>query len=366
MKTERRAPRVEEMDQMIRLLSESLAEGSIGLSTGRNEVPCSYAEFEELKKLCQEVRRHGGFYTSHLRNYTFHILDALKEAIALGREVGVPVQLSHLQTVGRKNWDKMDRVLETVEEAEQEGIDVGIDAYPYLAGSCNVTQLLPDWSLEGGSRELLGHLRSPASRLQIVEETEERRAVSWDDIRVVNLEREDNLQYIGSSIQSIADSRGVSAPDAVMDLLLEEEGIVRILSFNQSEGNLRKVLTHPLTSICTDGLYSSGKPHPRTFGTYPTLLGEYVREKKWMPLEAAIHKISGLPAKRFKLERRGTLSGGNWADITVFDPQEIGTSSTYLDPVQAPRGIAYVLVNGELIVKNNSIVGRPAGKPLRN
>jgi N-acyl-D-aspartate/D-glutamate deacylase len=151
-----------------------------------------------------------------------------------------------------------------------------------------------------------------------------------------------------------------------LDLLQEEGGIVRILSFNQSDTNLRKVLTHRLTSICTDGLYSPGKPHPRTFGTYPTLLGKYVREKKWLPLEAAIHKISGLPAQRFKVDRRGTLQVGNWADITVFDPQEIGTSSTYLDPVQAPRGIAYVFVNGELTVENNSVVGLPSGKPIRN
>jgi N-acyl-D-amino-acid deacylase len=366
MGLQRRYADTAELSQLERLLEASLEQGSIGFSTGLNEVPGSYGSFDELVNLCRLVRKYDAFYTSHLRDYKFRILEAVYEALELGRTAGVPVQLSHLQTVGSKNWSKMDEVLELADRAVRDGVDVGIDAYPYLAGSCNLTQVLPDWALEGGSLELLKRLSSPQTRVQIARETEASLANTWSDIFVANANSEKNRSCIGSSIQEIADERQEDPVECALNLLREEEGILTIISFNQSEVNLRKILTHPLTSIITDGLYTEGKPHPRTFGTYPKFLGEFVREKQWMSLEAAIHKASGLPARRFKLARRGTVQIGNWADFTIFDPREIGTSSDYMNPNQSPRGIVYVLVNGQTTLHNGRLKGIPAGMSLRH
>lgn len=353
-----------EVVQLEKRLSASLEQGSIGFSTALNEVPSSYADFAELDRFCRTVRKYGAYYTSHLRDYKFKALEAVDEALRLGRSTGVPVQLSHVQVAGRRNWDKMDRVLELVDEAVRDGVDVGMDAYPYLAGSCNLTQLLPDWALEDG--ELLSRLSSEPTRLRIAEETDENMANTWADILVASASVPKNLNNIGKSVEQIAAERGQKPVDTALSLLLEQEGIVRIVSFNQSEENLGKVLTHRLTSICTDGLYTGGKPHPRTFGTYPKFLGEFVRDKKWMTLETAIHKISGLPARRFRLKKRGTLEAGNWADITVFDPAVINTLSDYDEPEHAPTGIVHVLVNGQLTVRNGSVVGEAAGVPVRH
>ena len=353
-----------DMVELQKRLSGSLEQGSIGFSTGLNEVPSSYADFDELVSLCRIVQKYGAFYTSHLRDYKFRILEAVEEALNLGRATGVPVQLSHLQVAGRKNWDKMDEILERVERAASDGVDLGIDAYPYRAGSCNLTQLLPDWAMENG--ELLSRLSSPEARRRIAAETDENLANTWADIIVASARQPTNLKCVGKSVEEIATERGQQPVDTALSLLLEEQGVVRIFSFNSSEANLRKVLTHPLTSVCTDGLYVGVKPHPRTFGTYPTFLGEFIREKEWLTLEAAIHKISGLPAERFRLRRRGTLQVGNWADVTVFDAAKIETSSDYREPNQPPRGIAYVFVNGKKTVENGKMVGEPAGVPLRH
>lgn len=355
-----------ELAELENSLDMCLEQGSIGFSTGLNETPGSYGNFDELVALCRVVKKHDGFYTSHLRDYKFRILAAVEEALNLGRATGVPVQLSHLQTVGSKNWDKMDSVLELIETAEREGVAAGIDAYPYLAGSANITQMLPDWALEGGSQDLLQRLSSAATRRQIAKETEAQMANTWSDILVSNVDSRKHQNCIGRSIQDIATERQVEPIEAALALLAEELGTLLIVSFNQSEPNLRKVLTHPLTSIITDGLYTEGKPHPRTFGAFPKFLGEYVREKKWMSFEEAIHKTCGLPAQRFRLDKRGTLAIGNWADVTVFDPNRIGTSSTYLNPNQPPEGIDYVFVNGQRTVEGGRLVGSPAGVPIRH
>ncbi|MCC7261827.1 MAG: D-aminoacylase [Candidatus Latescibacteria bacterium] len=355
-----------EMRQMALLLEASLEQGAMGLSTGLNEVPGSYGDGAELRALCRLVREYDGYYTSHLRDYKFGILEAVEEALALGRSTGVPVQLSHLQTVGSRNWDKMDRVLELVDKAVREGVAVGIDAYPYLAGSCNLTQFLPGWALEGGAAGLLQRLAEPGTRRRIAAETDAGMANTWADIAVANLASAANQQYLGQTIAQIGTARGQEPVDAALSLLAEEQGTVTIISFNQSEANLRKVLSHPLTSIITDGLYTEGRPHPRTFGTYPKFLGDYVREKGWMPLEAAMHKTSGLPARRFGLADRGSIEVGNWADLVVFAPHEIGTRSDYLNPNQPPQGISWVLVNGQIAVEAGQLVGAPAGQPIRH
>ena len=291
-------------------------------------------------------------------------LEAVQEALDLGRQTQVPIELSHLQAVGRKNWHKMDQALELVERALRDGVHVGIDAYPYVAGSAHLTQALPTWALEGGTESLLGRLSDPATRARIAEETEAGMSNTWADVVIAGGLPE---ALIGKTIQQVADERGCSGIDAALDLVAEAGGPLRIISFNQSEENLRKVLTHPLTAIITDGLVTEGKCHPRAFGTYPTFLGQFVREKRWVTLEEGIRKITSLPARRFALEKRGTLEPGSWADITVFSSEKIGTRSDYIEPEHRPEGITHVLVNGRFVLRDGELIeDRHPGVSLRH
>ena len=347
-------------------LSTCLEQGSIGMSTGLNEVPSSYGDFQELVGLCRIVHQNGALYTSHLRDYKFHFVEAVQEALDLGRESGVPVQLSHLQAVGRKNWDKMDPVLALIDQAHSEGVDVGIDAYPYVAGSASLTPVLPIWCMEGGTEHLMSRLTDAESRKRIATDTEADMANTWADILLASMDNPELQGLIGKTVQDVADERGCPGVEAALDLLIENGCGIMIVSFNQSDENLRKVLTHPLTSIITDGLMTGGKPHPRTFGTYPTFLGEYVREKGWMSLEEAIRKVSALPAKRFRLEKRGLLRASYCADLAVFSADEIGTQANYVDPDHAPEGIEHVLINGDWALRDGRLEeGTASGQPLR-
>ncbi|MGI9333074.1 MAG: N-acyl-D-amino-acid deacylase family protein, partial [Gammaproteobacteria bacterium] len=346
------------------ILESCVEQGSTGLSTGLNEVPSCFAGVDELVSLCRVVHKHGGLYTSHLRDYKFAFLQAVEEALEIGRRTGIPVQLSHLQAVGQKNWHRMDPVLELIEKAHRDGVDVGIDAYPYVAGSCQLTQNLPTWALEGGTAELVRRLENPEIRRRIAGETEAARSNTWADILIVNVVEPKTL--IGRNVQEIADERGVDGIDAALDLLLANRGAVHIVSFNQSDENLRKVLSHPLTSIITDGLHHEGIPHPRTFGTYPTLFGEFVRGKGWLSLEEAVHKSTALPAERFKLRNRGRVEPGYQADLLIFSPKEIGTQASYLEPDLPPQGIRDVMVNGRWALRDGELCDQFAGSALRH
>jgi len=220
--------------------------------------------------------------------------------------------------------------------------------------------------MEGGKEELMSRLREPESRRQIAAETDGYMSNGWEDIMLANLANSDQQDLVGNRVQDVADERGCAGVEAALDLLIENECGIMIISFNQSDENLRKVLTHPLTSIITDGLMTEGKPHPRTFGTYPTFLGEYVRDKGWMSLEAAVRKVSALPAARFGLEGRGLLQPGNCADVIVFSADEIGTRGDYNEPNHAPDGIEHVLINGAWALRERRLDSQGlSGQPLR-
>jgi N-acyl-D-amino-acid deacylase len=355
-------PQPAEQQEMERALDACLETGSIGLSTGLNCMPSSFANTEELVGYGRVLRRHNRFYTTHMRDYKFRVVEAVDEALAVGRRARIPVQLSHLQVVGQKNWHKLETVLEHIEEARREGVDVAMDAYPYLAGSCSLTQLLPAWCQDGGVPALRARLESPADSDRISRETEDGMSNTWDDIVVCKIATGADATLVGRSIAHIAAERN-QAPAATALHLIREAG-VWIISFNNHEANLRKVLAHPLTSIITDGLVVEGISHPRTFGTYPKLLGEFVREKGWFTLEEAVHKSSGLPASRFHLRGRGTLAPAYAADIVVFDPATIGCDGDYEHPARAPRGIAQVLVNGRFAIRDGVLTGERAGEGI--
>jgi dihydroorotase/N-acyl-D-amino-acid deacylase len=339
-----------ELDRMSGLLEDALDAGCAGFSTGLMYAPGSSAAPDELEHFCHIVARKNKLYATHMRSYSAGLLDSTREQIQLAEKSGCRLQISHLQTAGRANWHLQTRALEEIESARVRGVDVEFDIYPYQCGSTVLTQLLPQWALDGGNEALLKRLRDPRTRASIAEETRRSGAKQWPDVTISSVETAGNANLVGKTVEQIARERGTDADSCAMDILLEEDAAVNIISFNQSEENLRQLLTHPLCSVITDGFYVKGKPHPRLHGTYPELLGNVVREKHWMPLAEAIHKSSGKPAARLQLANRGLLKPGYKADITIFDPITISSHATYEDPARRPGGIRAVIKNGQTVL----------------
>jgi N-acyl-D-amino-acid deacylase len=335
--------------RMEALLAEAFEAGATGLSTGLMYAPGSSAPSSELERLCRVVQKHNKIYTSHIRGYFADLVPAIEEQIALARSSGCRLQISHLQAVGAANWPQHPRALETIERARAEGIDIAFDCYPYLAGSTVLTQLLPQRALDGGVDSMLARLKDSAERRRIADEIVATIAWRWSDVFISALRSAANANTIGRNLQQIAESRGCAPVDAMIDLLLEEEGQVNMLSFNQSEENLRLSLTHPLAIVISDGFYVNGRPHPRLCGTFPFLLGEICRERKWLTLEDAVRKITSRPAERFHVLDRGILQPGAFADVTVFDPKRVASPATYDNPEVPPIGIEYVFRAGKLL-----------------
>ena len=346
---EQRPLTTREMDRMEDLLDEALAAGAIGFSTGLMYAPGSCAPVDELERLCRIVTRHNKVYATHMRSYSFGLEDAVEEQLNLARRTNCRLQISHLQAVGRLNWDRQQRVLEKIERAALEGVDVGFDCYPYTAGNTVLTQLVPQWTLDGGIEKLIERLLDPMLRIRIAEETRANMALPWTDIVLTSVESEKNRWAVGMSLAAVAERRSQDPGELLMDLLVEEHGDATMLTFNQSEDNLRKILTHPFAIIITDGLFVRGKTHPRLHGTFPLLLGEICRDRKWLTLHEAIHKVTGKPAGRFGLSQRGLLKPGYFADITLFDAGSVNSKASYDNPDVSPVGIRHILRNGAFI-----------------
>ena len=329
------------------LLAEALDAGAAGFSTGLMYAPGSSAPTTELQRLCNVTARKGGIYTSHIRSYFAGLVDAVEEQIDLARHSGGRLQISHLQAVGAANWHLQSKAIDSIEEAHREGIDVEFDCYPYVAGSSVLTQLLPQAALDGGVPKLMERLRTPSERLQIRDQLARSIPWRWPDIYISSVGSEGNLNAIGKTIVQIADERGTEPAEAVLALLDEEEGDANMLCFNQSAENLRASLQHPFATIISDGFYVKGRPHPRLHGTFPLLLGTYTREKQWLPLPEAVHKITAKPARRYGLKDRGVLAPGYLADLVLFRAEAIDSPATYESPELAPLGIHAVYRNGQ-------------------
>ena len=333
---------------MEKQLDEALSEGACGFSTGLAYAPGSSAPFDEIERLCRVAARHGKIYTTHMRTYFSGLLDAVDEQLELARRTGCRLQISHMQAAGAANWTLQAPALEKIEKARSQGIDVAFDCYPYLAGSTVLTLALPQWVLEGGVEGMLARLADPAERARIAGETKAALQWRWSDIHISAVGSERNREAVGRNLADLSEARGREPVDVMIDLLLEEKGAVNMLCFSQSEENLRQTLSHPLSVVISDGFYVKGRPHPRLHGTFPLLLGEFCRKRRWLRIEEAIHKITGGPAERFGLRDRGLLVRGCFADITVFDPSTIDSPASYDAPEQPPSGIRYVFRNGRL------------------
>ena len=334
---------------MERTLEACLDEGAAGFSTGLMYAPGSSAPFEELERLCRIVARKGKIYATHMRSYFGAIPEAIDEQLELARRTGCRLQISHLQIAGRRNWHLQERVIHQIERAAAGGIDVAFDCYPYTAGSTVLTQLLPQWALDGGAPALLRRLADPEDRARIAEAAEAGLAWSWEDIFISAVGSPRNADAVGQSLAQLAVSRAARPIDAALDLLLEENASVNMLCFNQSEENLRATLAHPLAAIISDGFYVSGRPHPRLFGAFPRFLGAYVREHGLMTLEEGVRKMTGLPAERFGIADSGVIAPGRRADLTVFDPARTGSAASYEQPDLPPQGIRHVFIAGRAV-----------------
>ncbi|MGB6742804.1 MAG: D-aminoacylase [Terracidiphilus sp.] len=337
-----------EVCSMESLLAEALDAGAVGFSTGLMYAPGSSAPTEELQRLCNVTAGKGKIYTSHIRSYFSGLVDAVEEQIRLARHSGGRLQISHLQAVGAANWHLQSEAIDRIERANVEGVDVEFDCYPYVAGSSVLTQLLPQSALDGGLHDLMERLRTPSKRLAIRDELARSIPWRWSDIYISSVGSEANLHAIGKTLAQIAEQRGKEPVDVVLDMLEEEQGDVAMLCFNQSAENLKASLQHPFATIISDGFYVKGRPHPRLHGTFPLLLGTYARQKGWLSLAEAVHKITGKPAARYGIEDRGVLAASCFADIVLFREDAIDSLATYESPERSPVGIHSVYRNGEL------------------
>lgn len=364
MGLEDREPTPQELEEMRSLLAASMREGGLGLSTGLIYPPCVYAKTDELTELCKVAAVHGGVFVVHMRNEGDRLMESIDEVIEIGRVSTVPVHISHFKASGEANWGRSVQALERLEGARREGVDVTVDQYPYTAGSTFLSSLLPLWTHEGGTDKMLRRLSDKEIRERIAEELSGERTTRWDGLLVTSVKTAANKGFEGMSLADIAAARGQEPVEALMDIILEEENAATMVSFSMNEEDVRTIMRHPLQMVCTDGIVL-GKPHPRAYGSFPRVVGRYVREGV-LRLEEAVRKITSLPAQRFGFEGRGLLKPGFYADITVFDPATIIDTATYDDPIRYPRGIEYVIVNGEITVEKGVHTGAKAGMVLRH
>lgn len=358
-----------ELDTMCGLLAESLAAGALGLSTGLAYAPACYATDEELLALGRVVAAAGGLFAWHLRDYADNLIDSVSQALRVAERAGCRVQLSHLVAVGRRNWGAVRRALDLVEAVHANGVDVGVDIYPYLAGNAPLVQLLPSWAQDGGVSGLLARLSDRGVREQIRAELADQ-PLGWDEVTISSAPGA-GRDVIGRSLAELAAVRGVPAGEVALDLLAEYGGAIDMVAYGRSEDDLRMVLTHPLAVIGSDGQSlqlegptGGGLRHPRSYGCYPRLLARYTGAGE-LDLAEAVAKATGRAAARVGLSDRGVVAPGLAADLVVFDPERIKDRATFASPHQYPEGIVMVIVNGEIVVHNEEHSHARPGAVLR-
>jgi N-acyl-D-aspartate/D-glutamate deacylase len=375
MGTENRAPTASELQRMITLVRQGMGEGAFGISTGLRYVPGYYSKTDEVVALSRAAADSGGFYTSHLREEGLGLLEGVAEAITIARDARIPVVLTHHKAVGQPMWGKSTVTLAMVDSARAAGLDVMVDQYPYTASQTSLSVLIPPWALSGGTRALRERLNNPTLRDSIERGIVEllrtdrgggdtRRvqfgSVSWDR----SLE--------GKTLYDFAQRRGVgTSMEAAAKLVLEGElnGGASMVYHIIDEGDVRRIMQHLQTMIASDGRLTrpgDGVPHPRSYGTFPRVLGEYVRVQRVLTLETGVHKMTGLPAARMGLTgQRGCVAVGCYADVAIFDAERVGSPATFTEPHQYAEGIPFVMVNGVLVVERGEFTVNRPGRALR-
>lgn len=372
MGLDNRQPTERETDVMCQITRREMESGAYGLSTGLIYMPCAYSQTQEIIEMCKVVAEYDGVFVVHQRSEADAILTSMAEVIEIGRQSGVKIHFSHFKVCGKKNWHAIDEVLELLTKAQEEGIRVSFDQYPYVAGSTMLGVILPPWVHDGGTDKLLERLLDHELREKMIHDMEQG-LPGWDNfvdfagldqIFVTSVKTSANQDLVGKNLVEIGEIRGKDAYHATFDLLYQEENAVGMVDFYGTEEHVIRFLTCPEQNVCTDGLLG-GKPHPRVFGSFPRVLGKYVREEQALSLESAIKKMTGKPAEVFGFTDRGIIKVGYWADLVIFDPATVGDQGTYVDPVQYPIGIEHVLINGHHVINGSHYDKILAGRVLR-
>lgn len=364
-----RAPTQEELNKMKDLLAKAMEQGAVGLSTGLYYAPGSYAKIEEVIELSKVVARYGGVYTSHIRDesdYNIGLVAAVKEAIEIGEKANIPVQISHFKALGRSVWGKSAEILNLIETARGRGIDVTFDQYPYMASATSLKgALVPRWAQAGGDEKMKERLHDPATRRKVREGmlTSLDKRGGPEKLLIATFPPEPRLE--GKHLAEIGKIKGIEPIDAAIEILVA--GGASVVSFNMLDEDLIRIMQSPVGMVASDGSlveFGKGVPHPRYYGTFPRILGKYVREDRILTLEEAIRKMTSAPATRIGFVERGLIKEGMIADIAIFNPDTVRDKATFDKPHQYPVGIDWVIVNGQLAVSNGEWAGIKAGEVL--
>jgi N-acyl-D-amino-acid deacylase len=377
-----RPPEAEELVRMKALLREALDAGAFGLSTGLIYTPACYSETREIVELAMVLKEEGRLYATHIRGEGRNLINAVREALTIAQEAGVRVELAHHKASGIENWGRVSETLRLIDEARTRGIDATCDVYPYPACSTNLAVCLPPWVREDSSHRMIERINDRGIRERIKAEMESEEAqgfwtstvksIGWDRIVIAAVQSERNKVVEAMNLAEIAEARKAEPFEVFFDLLTEENGKVPCIYFEMREEDVRTVLSSPVSMIGSDGrslspvgILGQGKPHPRNYGTFPRVLAKYVREERLLTLEEAIRKMTSFPAQKLVLRDRGLIREGFWADVVVLDPSEVADTATFKEPAQFPKGIEYVLVNGEIVVSKGNHTGATPGQLLR-
>ncbi len=374
-------PTATQLEQMKALVRQAMQQGAVGLSTALQYAPAPYASTEELIALAAEAGKFGGIYATHMRSEGNDVLGALDEAIRIGREGHLPVEIWHIKAAGKPNWGRMRDIVARIDTARAHGIDISANTYAYPAWFNSMSAFVPPWAHDGGDKALIARLKDPATRARIKRDMETADA-SWDNewqeipgpeaILVSVVQNPKLLPLQGKTIKDIAAARGVEPIDALLDVLVEDEAFTECAVFGMSEPDIRLALQQPWTSVdndsqgtAPDGPLGKEHPHPRAYGTFPRILRMYVHDEHVLTLEDAIRKFSALPAQRMRFTDRGVLKRGMWADVVVFDPDSIHDVATFENPNQLSVGMRWVLVNGVPVIADGRMTNALPGKVIR-
>ncbi|HZE63616.1 MAG TPA: D-aminoacylase [Pyrinomonadaceae bacterium] len=376
-----RPPTPAELEQMKKLVAEAMKEGALGVSTSLQYVPARFATTDEIVALAKVAHQYGGIYITHQRSEANSIDDSMKEVFEIARRASIPVEIWHFKTAYKQNWGRMPEMLRRIEAARRRGLKITADVYPYVAGSTSLSACLPPWALEGGTDRMIARLHDKQTRARLIREIAAD-SRDWENIYlgsggpsgilIASVVNRDLERWQGKRLSEIATEQKKEPLDALLDFIIADHGQTGAIFFMMSESDMKAALKSSFVSICTDngaratdGPLAGSKSHPRGWGTYPRVLGRYVRDEHLMPLEFAIHKMTGLPAANVGLQQRGLLREGYFADITIFDPKTVIDRATFEDPNQYPIGINYVIVNGQIEVDSGQRTPALAGRVLR-
>ncbi len=350
---ENRPATEKEMEKMKQMVQESMEQGAMGIGSSLIYAPADYAPTQELVELCKVASKNGGMYISHMRNEDNLLMEALEELIIVAKEAEIPAEIYHLKASREANWNMLDTLIKRVEQVRAEGLEITADIYTYNASSTGLTGVIPTWVQEGGHRAWINRMKDPSIRPRLLEDIRKQLAEQPPEgILMVGFNNpEMSKKYLAKTIAQAAKTRGQSPEEAIVDMVIEDDSRIQCIYFSMSEENIRKKMQLPWVSFCSDaGSYSditkSFKTHPRAFGSFARVLGKYSRDEKLISLSEAVRKLSGFPAKNLKLDKRGLLIPGHYADVVVFDAKKIDDRATFEEPLQFSVGVEHVFVNG--------------------